>query len=95
MAEITYQRTVCEVIDSKMEIREELRKLVDSTNDDMKFSQNEDGSVACDIKYKDCDIHFRITENEVFKYAIQRSRKASEAINEVIQEKLISELLNE
>lgn len=95
MAETTYQRTVYGVIDFKMEIKEKFRKLVDSTNDDMKFSQNEDGSVACDIKYKDCDIHFGITENEVFKYALQRGKKVSEAINEVIQEKLISELLNE
>lgn len=95
MAETIYQRTIYEVIDFKAEIKEKLSKLVNSTNADMEFSQNEDGSVACDIKYKDSNVHFRITENEIFKYALQREGKVADAINGVVEEKLISELLSE
>ena len=70
-----------------------LHNLIESSNEDITFSQNEDGSVSCYTKYKDYNIGIQITENEVFKYAIQRDRETAQAIAEIIQEKFVSELL--
>lgn len=83
------------MIDFKEDVNNKFKNMINSTNEDLTFSQNVDGSVTCYIKYKEHDISIRITENEVFQFALQRGKEASRAIEEIIKEKLISELLKE
>ncbi len=95
MAFTIYQKVIYDMIDFEEDVKKKFRNMINSTNEDLIFSQNEDGSMACYIKYKEHNISIRITENEVFQFALQRGKEASRAIEEIIKEKMISELLKE
>lgn len=95
MANTIYQRAIYEMIDFKDDVYAKYKNLIQSSNNDMTFSENADGSIACHIKYKGYEISLRITENEVFEYATKRRKNPSDAIEEIVKEKLFDELMKE
>lgn len=88
-----YQKAIYDMIDFKEEVYQKFKNLINSTNNEITFSENSDGSMACCIKYKGYNVALRITENEVFQYALKSGKEPSDAIKEVIKNKLLAELL--
>ena len=89
-----YGEAIYKMINLKEETKEKLDGLVKYTNDDIEFSKNQDGSIACYVKYKGYNASIILEENEIFKYALQeRKDRVADAIKELIEEKLFLELL--
>ena len=88
-----YGEAIYKMINLKEEIKEKLDGLIKFTNDDIEFSKNQDGSIACYVKYKGYNASIKLEENEIFKYASQERKNPSDAIKELIEEKLFFELL--
>ncbi len=86
---------IYDLINSKEDVKAKFEKLVESTNEDLEFSKNHDGSMAVYVKYKNYNIAINLKENEVFQYALQRDKRPGEAIEDKIKEKLLIELLKE
>ena len=87
-----YQKVIYDMIDFKEEVYQKFKNLINSSNSDISFSENGDGSISCQVKYKGYDVSICITEKEVFQYALKSGKEPSDAIKEVIQNKLFDEL---
>lgn len=95
MAQTNYQKTIYELIDFREEVKEKFEALLTSTNDDITFSKNPDGSIACYVEYKNYSLAIRLDEKEIYQYAVRTGKGSSDAIEDIIKNSLREELLKE
>lgn len=95
VAQTIYQKAIYELIDFREEVKEKFEALLNSTNNDITFSKNPDGSIVCYVKYKNHSLTIRLDEKEVYQYAVQSGKKPSDAIEDIIKNNLYKELLKE
>ncbi len=95
MAEITFHNDIKCVIDEKEEVLKKFERLIETSNKEIQFSKNQDGSLAGHIQYSGYSLDIRMTVNEVFRYMMKCGRKASDAVTTILREKVYEELMNE
>lgn len=92
MAGSKYHQAIYDLIDNKEKAYAAYRKLLDSSKDGITFSESGSGSIVCQIKYKGYEVAIELTENEVFRYALNNNVSAEEAIKAIIEAKVLAEL---
>lgn len=97
MAEITFHNEIKDVIDVKEDVLKKFERLVETSNKEIQFSKNEDGSLAGHIQYRNYNINIRMNVSEVFGYVMKCGTKVSvsDVITMILRDKVCEELLNE